>query len=97
MSSSTYAQRESENNERFDALASKISTFRKVTQDVHDQSLQDQYNLDAANSAMSSFLNKVKNTSNKLARVINANSNTFRMIGIGLLAFFILWTLFKFW
>ncbi|CDK24103.1 unnamed protein product [Kuraishia capsulata CBS 1993] len=94
---SRFSQLESENTDRFDALASKLSSLKKITQDINTQAAQDSSIVNDLNNGMSTLVASVKTTSTKLARVMNQNTSLTRMVILGLLAIFILWTLLKLW
>uniref|UniRef100_A0A060T376 ARAD1C35090p n=1 Tax=Blastobotrys adeninivorans TaxID=409370 RepID=A0A060T376_BLAAD len=96
MSSSSQAyQREEQNDNRLKELSSKISALRSVTSDIHDYASEHSL-IDQTTETMSSMLTSVKTTAMHLTRSATAGHSTFRMVGLALLAFFIIYTLFRF-
>lgn len=77
-------------------MASKLSTFKKITQDIQEQSIQDNFTLENMNDTMSNLFTNIKSTSGRLGRVMSQNSSMTRMIVIGVVAFFVFYTLVKF-
>ncbi|CUS20611.1 LAQU0S01e10572g1_1 [Lachancea quebecensis] len=95
MSSSRYAQLESNNDQRLDELANKLSTFRRVNQEIGDDARADSSVMDQLQNQFSSLMVNVKNSSSRLTRSMNAGNNIWRMVGLALLLFFIMYALFK--
>lgn len=94
---SRYAQLEQDNSDRFDALSSKLSAFRRITSDINDQAEEENSVLSSLTDGLGNLTNGVKSTSTKLARVMNQNSSLIRLVLIILLGFVIFWTLLKLW
>ncbi|AQZ12384.1 SFT1 (YKL006C-A) [Zygosaccharomyces parabailii] len=95
MSNSRYSQIENSNDQRLNSLANKLSTFREINQDIGDQAVADNSALGQLSDLFDSLLRGVRNTSHRLTRSLNAGGNVWRMVGMALLLFFIVYTLFK--
>ncbi|QLG72660.1 hypothetical protein HG535_0D03680 [Zygotorulaspora mrakii] len=95
MSNSRYSQLENRNDQNLDNLASKLATFRSINQDIGDQAVNDSSVANQVSNAFDSMLNNVKNSSQRLTRSMNIGNNVWKMVGLTLLLFFILYTLFK--
>ncbi|CAK9436373.1 uncharacterized protein LODBEIA_P09310 [Lodderomyces beijingensis] len=94
--SNLYAHREEQNNQKFDQLAQTLSQFRTtVNHDIHESIQQENGLLDQLNDNFSNLMQSVKRTSGNLSTVMNRNSSLVRIVAIILLAFFIVWMLFK--
>ncbi|KAH3674749.1 hypothetical protein WICPIJ_009481 [Wickerhamomyces pijperi] len=93
---SRYAQVEQDNNAQFEQLSQKLSVFRQVSQQVQDISNEDHGLIDSLNDHMSNLFDSIKKTGANLTNVMNNNRfGTWRFVGIALLAFFILYTLWR--
>ncbi|KAG7888383.1 hypothetical protein KL905_003225 [Ogataea polymorpha] len=86
---------EQENESQFNLLASKISTFKNVANDINNYAQEDSTTLSNVSNAMSALFENVKTTSSKLGRVVASKPQTFRMVVVGVLGFFIIYTLLK--
>ncbi|SCV01402.1 LAME_0G15984g1_1 [Lachancea meyersii CBS 8951] len=95
MSTSRYAQVENSNNQRLVELASKLSTFRNVNAEIGNEARADTSVMDQMQNQFDSMVLKVKNSSSRLTRSMNAGNNIWRMVGLSLLIFFIVYFLFK--
>lgn len=96
MSDTLYSQREEQNNRKFDDLASTLNRFRTtIDQDVHGQIQQENSLLDSLNDNFNSMMIEVKRTSGDLRNVMNRNASLTRIVGLILLAFFVVWMLYK--
>ncbi|CEP60895.1 Sft1p LALA0_S02e02124g [Lachancea lanzarotensis] len=95
MSTSRYGQVENSNNQRLDELASKLSTFRNVNAEIGNEARSDTSVMDQMQNQFDSMLLKVKNSSSRLTRSMKAGNNIWRMVGLSLLIFFIVYFLFK--
>lgn len=95
MSNSRYAQIEDSNNRRLDELASKLSTFRGINQDIGNQAGADSSLVDDIQNSFGSLFLHVKNSSSRLTRAMRAGNNIWKMVGLALVLFFIIYTLFK--
>lgn len=96
MSDNLYAHREQQNNERFNDLALTLRLFRNtVNDDINGMIQQENLTLDLLNDNFSRLMTLVKRTSGDLRGVMNRNSSLTRTVGLILLAFFIIWMLYK--
>ncbi|KAK6874371.1 Protein transport protein SFT1 [Candida tropicalis] len=96
MSDTLYSQREEQNNKKFDELASTLNRFRTtIDQDIHGQIQQENSLLDSLNDNFNSMMISVKKTSGELRNVMNRNASLTRIVGLILLAFFVIWMLYK--
>ncbi|EDO16838.1 hypothetical protein Kpol_1056p39 [Vanderwaltozyma polyspora DSM 70294] len=96
MSSSNYSQLESRNDERLESLANKLATFKNINQEIGDQAINDNSLMNQLSNSFDSMLNNVRNTSGRLTRSMRAGNNIWRMVGISLVLFFIVYNLYKF-
>ncbi|ODV60126.1 Sft1p ASCRUDRAFT_36210, partial [Ascoidea rubescens DSM 1968] len=83
------------NNVRFEALASKLSTLRSITEEIHHDSHQDANLLDNLSNQMNSLVTNIKASSTKLSRLFSSNTSMVKMVGIALFFFFLVYTLYK--
>ncbi|SCU94786.1 LADA_0G11232g1_1 [Lachancea dasiensis] len=95
MSSSRYAQVENSNNQRLDELANKLSTFRGVNEEIGNDARADSSVMNQLQNQFDTMMLKVRNSSSRLTRSINSGNSIWRMVGLSLLAFFIMYALFK--
>ncbi|RCK62706.1 Protein transport protein SFT1 [Candida viswanathii] len=96
MSDTLYSQREEQNNKKFDELASTLNRFRTtIDQDIHGQVQQENSLLDSLGDNFNSMMILVKKTSGDLRTVMNRNASLTRIVGLILLAFFVIWMLYK--
>lgn len=96
MSDSLYSYREGQNNQKFDQLAQTLHKFRTtVDNEIHGAVQQENLTLDLINENFSQMMVKVKRTSGSLRSVMTRNSSLTKIVGIILLAFFVIWMLFK--
>ncbi|CUM45970.1 unnamed protein product [Debaryomyces fabryi] len=96
MSNPLYSHREQENNQRFDNLAQTLNQFRNtVNNDIHGSIQQENLTLDLLSDNFSQLMHLVKRTSGDLRNVMNRNASLTRIVGLILLAFFVIWMLYK--
>ncbi|KAL6942940.1 hypothetical protein ACO0RG_001910 [Hanseniaspora osmophila] len=95
MSDSRYQQLENNNNQRLDELASKLSTFRQINSDIHLQAQDDMGVLDNLSNHFGSLMSNLKNSSTRLTRSMRAGTGIWKMVGLALVIFFVLYTLYK--
>ncbi|SCW04451.1 LAFE_0H13806g1_1 [Lachancea fermentati] len=95
MSNSRFSQIENNNNERLDELANKLATFRSVNQEIGNDARSDGSIIDEIQNSFGSMALNIRNSSGRLTRSLNAGNNIWRMVGLALLLFFIIYTLFK--
>ncbi|CAH2350021.1 hypothetical protein CLIB1423_01S00628 [[Candida] railenensis] len=96
MADSTYANREQQNNQRFDQLASTLHQFRTtVNNDIHGSIQQENSTLDLLGENFNQLMNQVKRTSSDLRGVMARNASITRIVGIILLCFVVIWMLSK--
>jgi len=96
MSNLLYSHREQENNQRFDNLAQTLNQFRNtVNNDIHGSIQQENLTLDLLSDNFSQLMHLVKRTSGDLRNVMNRNASLTRIVGLILLAFFVIWMLYK--
>ena len=96
MSDSTYANREQENNQRFNQLALTLQQFRTtVDNDIHGQIRNENLILDGLGENFSLAMEQVQRTGGELRSVMNRNASLTRIIGMILLGFFVIWMLLK--
>lgn len=95
MSNSRYTQIENRNDQKLDTLANKLATFRNINQEIGDQAVNDSSVMSQISNSFDSMFNNVRNSSQRLTRSMNAGSHIWRMVGLALLLFFIVYTLFK--
>lgn len=91
---SRYAQREQDNDAQFNLLANKLSTLRNITEDINQQAQQSE-TIEALSNNFSSMMSNLKNTSSKLTRSMSMGNGVWRNVGIALVLFFLVWTIFK--
>lgn len=95
MSDSLYSQREQQNNQQFDHLALTLHQFRTtVNNDIHG-AIQQELILDTLGDQFGQLMNLVKRTSGDLRSVMNRNASLTRVVGLILLGFFVIWSLYK--
>lgn len=93
---SRYGQIEQDNNAQFDQLSQKLSVFKQISQQVQDISNEDHGLIDNLNDHMSSLFDSIRKTGTNLQTVMNNNRfGTWRFVGMALVVFFILYTLWK--
>lgn len=95
MSDSKYSQQENANNQRLDELANKLSTFRNINEDIGNQAAVDSSLIDNMQNTFGQLFLNVRNSSTRLQRSMSAGNNIWRMVGMSLLAFFLLYTIYK--
>jgi small-conductance mechanosensitive channel len=91
----SYGQAESNNNAKFDELSSRLSTFRNITQDIHNVARDDSI-IDQLNEQVGRLYDNIKDSSQGLRRSMQSGNSIWRYVGLSLLAFFIIWLLFRF-
>lgn len=90
----SYSQAESNNNSKFDELATRLSTFRNVTQDINNAARDDSA-ITQLNEQMSRIFDNVRDSSMGLTRAMQSGQGVWRFVGLSLAAFFIIWMLMK--
>ncbi|QLL30617.1 hypothetical protein HG536_0A04350 [Torulaspora globosa] len=95
MSGSRYTQIENRNDQKLESLAGKLATFRNINQEIGDEAAADSSVINQISNSFDSMVNNVRNSSSRLTRSMNAGNNVWRMVGLALLLFFIVYTLFK--
>ncbi|CCH59374.1 hypothetical protein TBLA_0B05450 [Henningerozyma blattae CBS 6284] len=95
MSSAKYTQIESRNDQKLDSLANKLATFRNINQEINSQATQDNSMIDQLSNSFDSLFNNLKNTSHRLTRSMQSGKGIWKMTGLALLLFFILYHLLK--
>ncbi|KAG5366910.1 Protein transport protein [Yarrowia sp. B02] len=88
-------QREEQNNTRLEELASKISSLRSVTNDIHAQA-SDYSLIDSTTDTVGNMMSSVRGSASKLGRSLKAGHPIWRTVGIALAIILLLWFLFKF-
>ncbi|SCV00221.1 LAMI_0G03664g1_1 [Lachancea mirantina] len=83
------------NNARLDELASKLSTFRNVNQEIDSQARADLSMMDEIQNSFGSMYSNLRNSSSRLARSMKAGNNIWKMVGVALAIFFLTYGLFK--
>lgn len=96
MSSSRYSQAENRNDQKLESLANKLSTFRNINQEINAQAVQDSSLIDQISNSFDSMFNNLKNSSSRLTRSMQSGKGVWKMTGLALLIFFIIYNLFKF-
>lgn len=92
---SRYGQVENENNAQFDRLSSTLAQFRAVNQDIHNIARESTL-IDSLSEQMSSLYDGIRNSSQGLTRSMQSGHGVWRYVGLALLAFVVLYTLWKF-
>ncbi|CAR58077.1 uncharacterized protein GVI51_M10219 [Nakaseomyces glabratus] len=87
---------EADNDKKLESLATKLSTFRNINEDIGRQAQIDSSVIDSISESFSSLLNDLKNSSSRLTRSMSMGSGVWRMVFIALSVFFIIYTLYKF-
>lgn len=96
MADNLYSYREQQNNEQFDQLAQTLNQFRTtVNQDIHGTIQQENLILNSLGENFESMMLQVRRTSGELRTVMNRNASLTRIVGIMLLGFIIIYTLYK--
>lgn len=96
MGDNLYSHRENQNNQRFDQLAQTLHQFRNtVNNDIHGSIQQENLILDSLNDNFGQLMTLVKRTSGELRSVMTRNAGLTKIVGLILLAFFVIWMLFK--
>lgn len=94
--SNLYNHREAQNDQQFDSLASKLQQFRSVVEsDIHGGVAQEQLVLDLLNDGFGQLWSKVAHSSSHLRSVLARNGNVSRTVVVLLVAFIVLYTLYK--
>ncbi|KAK9474532.1 uncharacterized protein V1510DRAFT_411299 [Dipodascopsis tothii] len=95
MSSSLAYDREAQNDSRLDDLASKLSSLRQVTADIHSQA-QDSSFLQSTSEAFSSLASSIKQSSTRLSRSSVAAYPVYKTVGFilgSVLFIYLVWKL----
>lgn len=87
---------EQENDRQFEQLASKISAFRTIASDIQAYSEEDRSLLNGLNDQMGQLSQGIKDSANQLLRVMRSNPKITRMVGIGFVAFIIIYYTLKY-
>lgn len=87
---------EADNDKKLESLATKLSTFRNINEDIGRQAQIDSSVIDSISESFSNLLNDLKNSSSRLTRSMSMGSGVWRMVFIALSVFFIIYTLYKF-
>lgn len=96
MADNLYSYREQQNNQQFDQLAQTLNQFRNtVNQDIHGSIQQEGLILNSLGENFESMMVQVRRTSHDLQTVMNRNASLTRIVGIMLLGFIIIYTLYK--
>lgn len=90
-----YSHRENQNNERFDELALTLRQFRNTVDDIRTNVQQEGLLLDLLNDNFGRLMVLVKRTSGELRSVMNRNASLTRTVGLILIAFFVIWMIYK--
>ncbi|CCC67123.1 hypothetical protein NCAS_0A05650 [Naumovozyma castellii] len=96
MSNSRYSQVESSNDQKLNTLANKLATFRNINQDINDQAVQDNSLVGQISNSFDALANNIKNTSQRLTRTMSSGNSIWKMTGLALVIFFIIYNLMKF-
>ncbi|GME68416.1 unnamed protein product [[Candida] boidinii] len=88
-------QQETDNDNQFHILANKISQIRLGTEDIFQQTQQESSLLDSLGDNMGNLMTGLRGTASNLTRVMNANPHVSRLVLLGLIGFFIIWSLYK--
>ncbi|KAK5959664.1 Sft1p PWA37_003027 [Arxiozyma heterogenica] len=86
---------ESNNDERLNNLANKLATFRGINEDINQQAINDDSLLNQLNDSFTIMASNIKDSASRLARTMNMGNSVWKMVGLALLIFFIIYTLFK--
>ncbi|KAH3666652.1 hypothetical protein WICMUC_005556 [Wickerhamomyces mucosus] len=93
---SRYAQIEQDNNQHFSNLANKLSQFREISQDIQNISNQDHSLITGLQDNLESLYDSIKKTGGRLTEVLQNNRfGVWKLVGLGLVIFFVLYTLWK--
>ncbi|CCK68325.1 Sft1p KNAG_0A06690 [Huiozyma naganishii CBS 8797] len=95
MSTSNYSQVESNNDERLNSLANKLATFRNINEDINEQAVNDSSLVDQISNTFGSLSNNIRNSSSRLTRTMGMGNSIWKMVGLALLLFFIVYNLYK--
>lgn len=96
MSDSTYANREQQNNQRFDQLALTLHQFRTtVNNEIHGAIQLENLTLDLLGENFNQLMSQVKRTSSDLRGVMTRNASITRIVGLILLGFVVIWMILK--
>ncbi|EDK40977.2 hypothetical protein PGUG_05075 [Meyerozyma guilliermondii ATCC 6260] len=91
-----YSAREQQNNQRFDELAQTLHQFRNtVDNDIHGSIQQENSMIDMLGDNFSQLMTSVKRTSGDLRNVMTRNASLTRVVITILIAFVVIWTLYK--
>ncbi|GMG21104.1 unnamed protein product [Ambrosiozyma monospora] len=85
------AQLEQDNEAQFNLLASKISAFKNVANDINNYAQEDTNTMNTLNGQFNSLMESVKSTSHKLSIVMNRNPRLVKLVGGAVGIFFILY------
>lgn len=82
---------ESENDQRFNALANKVSAFRAIASDVNNYAQRDNNQLDSLQNRFDALAEGIRSTSTKLTHVIKSNPKITKLVSVGFLIFLIIY------
>ncbi|CAL9733808.1 protein transport protein Sft1p [Monosporozyma servazzii] len=95
MSTSRYSEIESNNDQRLNTLANKLATFRGINEDINQQAVNDGSLLNQLNDSFTIMANNITDSASRLTRAMGMGNGIWKMVGLALLIFFIIYTLFK--
>lgn len=91
-----YSQREHQNNQRFEDLALTLHQFRStVNNDIHGLVQQENLILESLNENFGLLMDLVKRTGGDLRGVMTRNASLTKIVGLILVGFIVIWSLFK--
>lgn len=82
---------ETENDQRFNELANKVSAFRAIASDVNNYAQRDNNQLDGLQHRFDALAEGIKSTSSKLAHVMRTNPKITKLVAVGFLIFIIIY------
>ncbi|CCF57982.1 hypothetical protein KAFR_0D03340 [Kazachstania africana CBS 2517] len=95
MSGSRYSQIEGNNDQKLNNLANKLATFRNINQDINDQAVDQNSVINQISNSFDALSNNIRNSSTRLTRSLQVGNNIWRMVGLALLSFFIVYNILK--
>lgn len=82
---------EQENDSQFHQLASKITAFRTIANDINAYSQEDHQTLNGLQGQMSQLSQGIRESANQLLHVMRSNPKVTRMIAISFSVFLVLY------
>ncbi|TID28953.1 hypothetical protein CANINC_002221 [Pichia inconspicua] len=82
---------ETDNDQRFNALAGKVSAFRAIASDVNNYAARDNNQLDSLQNRFDALSEGLRSTSSKLTHVIKSNPKISKLVAVGFLIFLIIY------